>query len=149
MAQASYMAKVAADVATTKARMLAIRNEAAQRTIEIMQTPGPSVANPGASAGGAMPIDSGFLRASLMAGLGGANFALKDNPNPDGRHRYDGGEVALVIASADLNDTITAVYTARYARIVEERYAFVRLAAQRWPQTVDGVVAEVKARTGG
>lgn len=147
MAQSSYTAQVAKQIATTKARMLAVRNEAAQRTVERMQEP--------VGAGGNMPVDTGFLRASLQAGIGDVQFSVRENPGGDAKHSFDLGEVSLVIASADLSDTITAVYTANYARHQEygargrEGRGFVRLAAQQWPRIVEEVVAEVKARTGG
>lgn len=148
MAQGSFSASVGAWVAQTKARTLAVRNEAAQRIVEEMNTAGPSVANPGGGQGGHVPVDTGFLRASLLAINGTALPSVRMNPSPDARYSYDEGQVGLVIADAAITDTLTFVYTANYARFMEERYAFVRLAAQNWQNTVATVAREAQARAG-
>lgn len=133
----------------TKERMTAVRADAAQNVVAIMQTPGPSVKNPGGGAGGNMPVATGFLRSSLQAGVGYDLPPLADNPNPDGSFSYDGAEVNLTIASVPVERPVTVVYTARYARKVEERYGFVRLAVQRWPQLVDQAARDAQSRAGG
>lgn len=142
MAQGSFAAAVSKWVAETKERQIAVRREAAQRTVEIMQTP--------RSEGGNMRVDTGFLRASLMAAIGDANFTIRENPG--GAFAYEPGQVTLVIAQAQLSDPIEVVYTANYARAREYGARgqpgdrFVGLAAQRWPQTVNAVATEAKAR---
>ena len=148
MAQGSFSAKVGAWVAATKARTLAVRNESAQRIVEEMNTAGPSVANPGGGQGGHLPVDSGFMRASLLAINGTALPSVRLNPSPDARYSYDEGQVGLVIADAAITDTLTFVYTANYSKVMEERYAFVRLAAQNWQNTVATVAREAQARAG-
>ena len=148
MAQGSFSAKVGAWVAATKARTLAVRNESAQRIVEEMNTAGPSVANPGGGQGGHLPVDSGFMRASLLAINGTALPSVRLNPSPDARYSYDEGQVGLVIADAAITDTLTFVYTANYSKVMEEKYAFVRLAAQNWQNTVATVAREAQARAG-
>lgn len=144
MAQGSFSAQVRGWVAEKKTRMVAVRNESAQRLIEIMQTP--------VAKGGNMPVKTGFLRASLKAAIGQANYTTAPNPGGDMAFSYDGGEIALVIRGAKINDTIEAVYTANYARVAnyggDKRPArlFVNLAAQQWPQIVAQVAAEAEAR---
>lgn len=153
MAQGSFSATVDAWVAQTQARMVAVRNDATQEVIAAMQLPGPSVANPGGGAGGHMPIDTGFLRASLVVNLDDAFPPLRDNPDPKGSFTWDAQDVVLTISGAPLGTPILAVYSAAYAKKVEERYGFVRLAAQRWPQIVEDSVSRAKAavaaNTGG
>lgn len=144
----TFTAQVNAAIAKRKAFMEAVYKESAQRTVEIAQTPGPSVANPGAGQGGHMPIASGFLRASLHAAIGQSLPAAREKPGGDRLYTYDSGEVNLVIAGADLQDTITVAYAANYARYVHRRYQWVTLAAQRWQQTVDEVAAEAQRRLG-
>ncbi len=145
MPQGSFSAQVDAWVGKTKARMEAVHKESVQRTIEVMQTP--------VGAGGNMPVDTGFLRASLMARVGIP--ALPTRENPGAKVSYDPGQVTLVIAGAKLSDPINAVYTANYARHVEygargrAGRRFVALAAQQWPRIVSEVVTEAKARAGG
>lgn len=148
MARQRFSVQVDAWVTKTKARMEAVRKESAQRVVEIMQTPGPSVANPGATGGGRMPIDSGFLRSSLQGVIGDTLPPVRFKPNGDRKHSYDGGQVNLVIAGSTLGDIIVVAYTANYAKFVEARYAFVRLASQQWPRVVEEVVREAKSRAG-
>lgn len=134
-------------VRETKQRMAAVKNESVRRTIEFMQTP--------VAKGGNMPVKTGFLRASLKATIGQAQFATMENPGGDRTFSYDGGEVALIIAGAAIEQPIEAVYTAVYARVAnyggENRAPrlFVDLAAQRWTQTVAEVSAEAQRRAGG
>lgn len=191
MAGASYTAQVDKDVAAVKELMLLVRNESVERAIEAMQEPGPSrarvasavaageglgkarkgggrgvskrafgpVANPGGA--GNLPVDTGFLRASLRVSLGDALPQLVATPKERRAQAWDAAQVELTIAGADLDDTITAAYTAAYAARIEYGFAgtdsagrtysqggrrFVGLAVQRWPQIVEGVVAELKAR---
>lgn len=146
MAQGSFTARVRADVAKAKELMLAVRNESVQRIVEIAQTP--------KAAGGNMRVDTGFLRASLMATIGDANFTLKDKPDGEARYSWDAGQVGLVILGADIKDPITVVYTASYARPREYGARgqagdrFVGLAAQQWQRVVDEVSAEARTRAG-
>jgi len=148
MAQGSFSGAVGAWVSASKQRVLAVRNEAAQRIVEEMQTPGPSVANPGGGQGGRLPIQTGFLRASLLAINGTALPSVRLNPNPDARYTYDEGQVGLVIADAAISDTLSFIYTANYSKYMEEKYAFVRLAAQNWGNIVATVAREAQARAG-
>ena len=144
---ATFSASVDAWVRKTKQRSTAVWRESAERIVEIVQTPGPSVANPDADAGGHMPVEFGHLRASIQASLTGQVAPFRENP---GRTvSYDPSAVSLVIANAQLGDVITVSYGAIYARIMEERYAFVGLAAQRWSKVVADVSAEAKRRAGG
>lgn len=145
MAQGSYTASVSAWVRETKARMEAVHKESAQRLVEIMQTP--------VSLGGNLPVDTGFLRASLLATTGNLPRQT-ENPGGAARFSYDGGQVNLVIAGADLTDVITVAYTANYAHHVEygakgrPGRRFVALASQQWPRIVSEVAAEAQRRAG-
>lgn len=139
-----FSATVTGWCAEKKTRMTAVRREAVQRTIEAMQTP--------VAKGGNMPVKSGYLRASLKATIGFADFTATDNPGGDTVFSYDPSPISLVIAGADVSDPITASYTAVYARIANYGGAnraprlFVDLAAQRWPQIVADVATEAEAR---
>lgn len=148
MAQGRFAAQVEAWAKKTKARQEAVFREAAQRTIEIMQTP--------VAMGGNLPVDTGFLRASLMAIPRGRPLPLlRDKPEGDGQHSYDAGQISLVIAQTPIETGVTAVYVANYARFQEygsrgrAGRRFVGLAAQQWPRIVREVVRDAKARTGG
>lgn len=140
-----FSAKVAAHIARAKGLMKAVRDDAAMETVAIMQTPGPSKANPGGGAGGAMPIDTGFLRASLAARVGLDVPTLTRAPDGEVAFSYDAAAVNLTILGADIETPITAAYSAIYARKQEMNYGFVRLAAQRWAQTVAASVAKAES----
>lgn len=161
--QLSFDAQVDDWVRKTEARMLAVFRESAQRIILEMQKVGPSVKNPGGGAGGAMPVDTGFLRASLMTTLNNPDTTVKFKDDAIGAYVWQEGSVQLVILAARIGDSIYAVYTASYARRMEygfsgtdslgrtynqSGYGFVRLAAQKWKQVVEEVVRDAKARVG-
>jgi hypothetical protein len=143
----SFSATVDAWVAETEERLIAVFREAAQRVIEKMQVP--------VGAGGNMPVDTGFLRASLLATLNSPAEAIRFKPENVEAFAYADQQVALVIAAARIGDTIYAVYTANYARFQEygtegrAGRGFVRLAAQQWQQVVSEVAAEAQARAAG
>lgn len=186
MAQGAFASAVSAWVKETKERQVAVRNLAAERVIEVMQEPGPSMAtaakavsagiglgkvrkdgsrgvskrafgpitNPGGS--GNVPVDTGFLRASLVVGIGTLSLPTTTPPeNATGAFDWDEGAVNLVLSGAKMSDAIEARYTAVYARVAEygggSRRArrFVALAAQQWGAIVDQACAEAKSRAGG
>lgn len=141
-----FSAQVDAWIRQSEQRFEAVFRESAQRVIAEMQKP--------VGAGGNMPVDTGFLRASLLATTGSPPQIRKDHV-PEKGASYLGddaaGQVALVIAGAGIGQTIYACYTAAYAAFVEYGTSkmagrgFVRLAAQRWQQIVDQVVSEVRS----
>jgi len=147
MAQGSFAAEVNAWVRETKARTDAVYRESAQRVVEVMQTP--------RAAGGALRIDTGFLRASLVATTTGVLPPLQGKPDGVLAFAYDAGQINLVINGAEITDPITVAYTANYARPREYGSRgqpgdrFVALAAQQWQRIVSEVAAEAQARSGG
>jgi len=142
MATLSFAAQVDDWVKSTERRLTAVFRESTERVIEEMQKP--------VGGGGNMPVDTGFLRASLMAST--AAMPPMTRPNPGAPAAYDGGQVSLTIAGADVGDTIYAGYTANYAAYVNygangrPPRQFVGLAAQKWQSIVAAVVSEAKAR---
>jgi len=136
MAQRSFSAAVDAWVAKSEARLEAVFRMSAQDVIAEMQEVGPSVANPDSFGTGHMPVDTGFLRASLQASINEPRPAMMFRPPSAGSVAYEASPVALVIAGARLGQTIYATYGASYAPRMEARYGFVRLAAQRWQEIV-------------
>lgn len=99
-----------------------------------------------------VPVDTGFLRASLRASTSAMPVMSLDNPG--GTHTIDAGSVELVIAGSDIGDTIYLGYTARYGAHVHygakgrPGRPWVMMAAQRWPQIVASKAAEVRSRLG-
>lgn len=123
-----------------KQRQEVIFRESAQRVMEQANTP--------IAQGGRMPVDTGFLRNSVVASTSGV---------PDG----GSGPPALVFAQMEVGQTVWAGWTARYALRMEYGFygedklgrvyaqagnGFMRAAAQNWAFIVAEVTNEVKAR---
>ncbi len=142
MSRDSFSAQVGAWVAETRERMVAVRAEAAQRLVEIMQTP--------VGRGGNMPVDSGFLWSSLRAEIGVDPIPVFDKPEDMARMTYNPDPINFVIIGAQAKDAITVAFGARYARAVEfgsrgrPGRRFVSLAAQQWPRVVTEVAVEAQ-----
>lgn len=99
-----------------------------------------------------VPVDTGFLRASLMASTTAMPVLSLDNLGS--AHSADVGTIELVIVGADLGDTIYLGYTAKYGAHVHygangrPGRPWVDLVAQRWASIVAAKSAEVKSRLG-
>lgn len=146
MAQKSFSAAVSEWVAVSERRMEVVFKESAQDVISEMQEVGPSEANPDSFGTGRMPVDTGFLRASLQAAINSPATGMEFREPLSKDIKYDPSPVALVIAGAKLGDAIFATYAASYAPQMEYRYGFVRLAAQNWQKIVNRRAAIVKKR---
>jgi len=145
MAKTTFVAQVDAWTKKSAKRMTAVFRESAQRVIDTAQTVGPSVASPTGGAGGRMPVDTGFLRASMAVSFTGMPVGPSHNEG-GASVTYNGQDVTLVLARATPGQTIYAGWTAVYAPMMEERYGFMRGAAQKWQQIVREVVNEAKTR---
>lgn len=140
-----FTATVAEWVREEKHLLEAVVRESAQRVVDTMQTTRGN--------GGNLPIDTGYLRASLMASTDAMPLIRKDAVPADGQsYGYDATPVNLIIANAKPGETIYVGYTASYAAIVDRHgkspAMFVELAAQQWPQIVKEVEAELGQRLG-
>lgn len=129
---ATFSAQVNDYVRKYKERMEAVFKQSAQDLIAEAQTP--------VAQGGNMPVDTGFLRNSLVSGLNGSTSLT-------GADSY-----VLAIAGAKLGDSIFAGWTANYARYVEYgargrpgRF-FMRGAAQNWQDIVTRNANELRNR---
>lgn len=95
---------------------------------------------------------TGFLRASLVASTEAMPRLIRDNPGVP--VNTDMGSVILVIAGAELGDTIYLGYTAKYGLFVHRGAngraprPWVDLVAARWQQIVAQKAAEVGKRFG-
>lgn len=145
MAMLSFSAAVTQWADKAEGAVEAIFKEATQEVVEEMQRP--------VGQGGRMRVDTGFLRASLLASstsMPAINAAVK--PVEGGTYTSDFGQVEAVIAGADIGDTLYFGYTASYAAYREyganghPADGFVRLSAQNWPIIVARKAAELKAR---
>lgn len=96
---------------------------------------------------------TGFLRSSLLAST--AQMPVLSLANPGGAgFSPDVGTIELVIAGADLGDTIYLGYTANYGAYVHygangrPGRPWVDMVAQRWQSIVSAKAEEVKSRLG-
>jgi hypothetical protein len=145
VANLNFSAAVDAWTKKSRARCTAVLRQATQNLIDDAQTVGPSVENPSGGAGGKMPVDTGFLRASMSISLDG----MPSGPgrgDPKQSYGYDDSAVTLKLAGVEVGRTIYAGWCANYAPYVEERYGFCRSAAQNWQSHVDAAIAEAKAK---
>lgn len=101
---------------------------------------------------GNLPVDTGFLRASLVISKDGPKPMTRANPGGE-KFEWDAPAASLVINGADVGETIFASYTANYAAMVnygangKTGRQFVGLAAQRWNSIVADVSNEVRSRS--
>ena len=129
--------------------MLDVLLEATQDVLEDAQKP--------VGAGGRMPVDTGFLRASLRVMVGPQKPALQPSTAGLGLNKGQrqaaatGGapDYALQLTQLDLGDFIAAQWTAHYAHQVEFGSAhypgrlFVTHAAMKWKQFVEAAAKRV------
>lgn len=145
----TFTAQVNNWVAATQERYEAVVKQSAQEVISEMQTP--------VAKGGNLPVDTGWLRASMRTGLNDiAVRADMERPLIKGRKPgdppifdTDDAAPAQVISGMAMGDTIYATYGANYAPFQEAKRGFVRLAAQRWQQIVDRVAIQTRNREEG
>jgi len=131
----TFSAQVRAFTNKAERRLLAVHKQSAQDVIDLAQTT--------VNRGGRMRVDTGFLRASGAASLGGLPFG--DTQPADGEsYTYSDSDVALVINQAGLGDTVFFGWTANYARPREARDGFLRTSAQMWQAIVSNNVNRVQ-----
>tara|TARA_R110002049_G_scaffold281333_1_gene460860 strand:+ start:21964 stop:22371 length:408 start_codon:yes stop_codon:yes gene_type:complete len=92
--------------------------------------------------GGRMRVKTGFLRNSIRGAIG----SLPSGPSQRGGVSNNNAveDVTLVIAGAEIGDTVYVGWTANYARPREYRDGFLASAAQKWPDFVDKNAARAR-----
>lgn len=144
MAKLNFASQVSDWVAQSKVAMTGVFRESCQRITEEMQKT--------RAEGGNMPVDTGFLRASLTASKETMpQIQSGAKPADGGSYAYDPGPVSLVIDTLELGDTLYEGYVANYAGYVNYGTSktparlFVEMAAQQWPQIVKQAEADLAA----
>lgn len=130
----TFSGQVDAWVRKSRGRSEAVLKTAVQKTIEQAQTP--------KGEGGRLPVDTGFLRSSLVGSLDG----MPSGPSTPADAPGSPEDVDLVIAGAELGDVIFIGWSARYARVQEAQNGFAEAAAQSWPKHVREAAREAKRR---
>jgi len=138
------MAKASQQVAAFKrkfqSRLRATAREAVQDTVATAQKT--------TGEGGHMRVDTGFLRASIQAAIGSMPTGAASNTK--GQKWPEGSDISTALLLWDPNQR-TPLYigwTANYARHREFEDGFMRLAVQRWDQTVNAAAKRVRAGLG-
>ncbi|AWN47132.1 hypothetical protein DK419_13095 [Methylobacterium terrae] len=146
---ADFLSQVTDWVRETEGRIKAAFQESAQRVIEDMQR--------------RVPVDTGFLRASLQVS-NTVPVPADRSANEGTAYTYNPNAAALVIAGAKIGSTLYASYTAVYAARVNYGFVgtdalgrtynqqgrhFIELALQRWPQIVDEVCRDLQSHVTG
>lgn len=104
----SFETQVSQWAAQTKERMVAVFRDAAQTVANEVRKP--------VAAGGRMPVSTGNLRRSLMASTSGVPAVRQGEDQEFGEND---GQITMVIAGAQITDTITLAFQANYARHME------------------------------
>jgi hypothetical protein len=135
----TFTAQVDEWVRETEQRIEAVFKESTQRVASL--------------AANGVPVDLGFARASVRAST---ESMPAINPAADNKANatvsMDFGTITLVIAGAQLGQTIYIGWTAAYILPLEYGHSkqapagFVRIAAAQWPRIVEEVTAELKGR---
>lgn len=118
----SFTAQIKSFTERSKEKIEAVVKQSAQEVFSIAQTP--------KAQGGRMPVDTGFLRNSLVAELNGAKIA-------GGADAY-----TLAVAGMETGDVVFAGWTASYARHQEYGTSsiagnfYMLNAAQQWQAIV-------------
>lgn len=134
MPQGKFTASVNAWVTKSKKRMLVVFQQSVQDVTDIMQTP--------VKLGGNMPVDTGFLRASLRGSIGAPTTGYLQKDPKQQHYTLVSSQYTLTINGAKIGDTVYLVYLANYAWFQEygsqgrAGRGFVRLAAQQWQDIV-------------
>lgn len=139
-----FGAQVSDWVKQTEARLLAVRNQAADEVADRMRA--------------YTPVDLGFLAGTIQGSLNAPtpiNPRLTNEANAHIPADASAGQVSLVIANARFEDVIYVCFVMAYAGYVEygtsrmAPRAMVRRAAAEWPAIVARVSVEAQARASG
>jgi hypothetical protein len=121
-------------IVNTNEKMLAVMRDAINETVQDMQV---TIYN-----GGKMRVDTGFLRASGAARLGGLPVGASENPGKIS-HNWDGANLELTLGQMQLGDAFYWGWTAKYAKYREVYDGFMESALQNWQNRINSSVAKI------
>lgn len=129
-AYGSFAADIEGWVRETDQRLLAVVRASINDVIENAQEP--------VGKGGRMRVDTGFLRASGRANIGGwpSGPNIKPNDALPGSYTYDGEAIAAVLSRLKMGDKFYFGWTANYAEFRELYDGFLEASMQHWAQYV-------------
>lgn len=133
----TFSSQVNAWTRKTKARTVAVFRDAAQTVVdEVRKTK---------ADGGNMPVDTGNLRRSMRV-------STSQLPDTSDKEFNEQTSIPLVIAKADIGDTVYMGFQASYAAAQEYGTSktpanrFVGLTVQRWPEIVANSARNIEAK---
>lgn len=147
----NFAAAIEGWVGARKEQVEFVLHESTKEVVEQMQRIGPSSSYPQGE-GGAMPVDTGWLRDSIevshsqMPQINPESFPPED-AGPKSIP-YDKGRVDAAIEAAKLGGVIYIGYTAAYAGIQDAYRNFVAFAGIQWMRIVERKVQQSKAQSG-
>lgn len=94
--------------------------------------------------GGNTPLDTSFLINSGQASINTLPIGASERPKEYAIQEWNSGDAVIVLNRVKPSDVLYFGWTANYARYMENKYKFMRLAAQQWPELVAKRAAEVK-----
>ena len=135
----SFTTQLDAWTKKTEARVEAVFKTSFSRLVEEAQTP--------VAKGGNMRVDTGFLRNTGVASIGGLPSGPDKNPfkEPGSAPEWTNSELATTINRLRLGQVIFFGWTANYAQHRENRDGFVRRATQNWQMIVNQATKDAKA----
>lgn len=135
----NFSAGVSEWVKEQKERLRAVAMESTQRLVSV-------IAN-------AVPVDTGFARASVRASLDQMPAIDPGSKGVAGQaYAYDPTSITATLADVELGQTIYVGWTASYVVPLEYGHSkqapqgFVRIGCAQWPQIVAEVSAEAQSR---
>jgi len=141
MAKLSFADQVGEFVAKSEDRMLAVFRQSAQDVVNEAQR--------ARASGGNMPVRTGFLRNTGDMALNRLPVGETEPPEGTSVFSWDADAALVAIARAQLGDKIFFGWTANYAKYMEARYGFLRLAAQKWNDIVRENAQKLERLSGG
>ena len=132
-------AQIDAIILKTEKRSIALARQSTQMLVDQAQTP--------VAKGGKMRVDTGFLRASGQMSLNGMPTGpVRPEVDQPGNYNWEQTTVITTLARLKLGGAAFFGWTANYAKYRETYDGFLDSAVQNWPEIVEKVARQIKAR---
>jgi len=135
----TFTADINKFISSSNERIEAVFKQSAQEIIQEAQTD--------YNKGGNMPRDTSFLINSGQAAIGRLPIGPDEQPEGYTPRDWDAGETVTTINRWRVGETLYFGWTANYARPMENRFKFMRKAAQNWQYTVAKNAGLLMSRT--
>ena len=137
----TFTADINKFISESNDRIEAVFKQSAQEIIREAQTD--------YNKGGNTPIDTSFLINSGQAAIGNLPIGPDEPPEDFTPRDWNPGETATTINRWRVGETLYFGWTANYAKPMENRFKFMRKAAQNWQTVVNKNAQLLMNRTRG